>query len=104
MYPDSVFLIVTFFTSHAAIRAERDLKALGLKVELIPVPREISSACGFCLLVPASYTGLNEAAGAQAPQEAVRSATEASREGLWLATETGGSNLRKKEKRYERLS
>lgn len=42
-------LILGFRTSHAALRAERGFKAAGLEVELIPMPRQISSDCGFCL-------------------------------------------------------
>ena len=44
-------VILTFHSVHAAIRAERMLKARGLSPGLIPVPREIASDCGFCLLL-----------------------------------------------------
>jgi hypothetical protein len=44
-------LIATFPASHAALRAEQALKGEALPVELIPVPRQIRSDCGFCLLV-----------------------------------------------------
>ena len=43
-------LIATFPSSHAALLAEQALKGAGLGVELIPVPRQIHSDCGFCLL------------------------------------------------------
>ena len=46
-------IILTFHSVHAAIRAERMLKARGLSPGLIPVPREIASDCGFCLLLGA---------------------------------------------------
>ena len=44
-------IILTFHSVHAAIRAERMLKARGASPNLIPVPREIASDCGFCLLL-----------------------------------------------------
>lgn len=44
-------ILATYPSSHAALRAEKRLKAGGLAVELIPVPRQIRSSCGFCLLV-----------------------------------------------------
>ena len=37
--------IVTFPTVHAAIQAERAAKEEGVAVQMIPVPREISSDC-----------------------------------------------------------
>lgn len=45
-----MLLLATFPSSHAALRAEQRLKHEGLTVELIPVPRQIRSSCGFCLL------------------------------------------------------
>jgi hypothetical protein len=50
-------LIVTFPSSHAALAAERALLGAGLPVELIPVPRQIRSDCGFCLLADAGEPG-----------------------------------------------
>ena len=43
-------VILTFHSVHAAIRAGRMLESKGLAPCLIPVPREIASDCGFCLL------------------------------------------------------
>ncbi len=43
-------LIATFPSSQAALLAEQTLKGAGIEVELIPVPRQIRSDCGFCLL------------------------------------------------------
>ena len=37
--------IVTFTTTHGALRAERAAKEAGFRVRMIPVPREISSDC-----------------------------------------------------------
>jgi hypothetical protein len=42
-------LIFGFPTSHAAVRAERGFKERGFDIELVPVPRQLSSECGFCL-------------------------------------------------------
>jgi hypothetical protein len=41
--------VITFYGSHHALRAEKQLKASGLKVVLIPGPREISPNCGVAL-------------------------------------------------------
>jgi len=41
--------IITFFTVHQALRAEKVLMEEGLKITMIPVPREISSDCGVAL-------------------------------------------------------
>jgi len=81
-------LILTFHSVHAAIRAERMLKARGLSPGLIPVPREIASDCGFCLLLEAGMDG------------AVDPALEC--EAVWKRViETGAEGRRKV---YERIS
>lgn len=38
--------IATFFTHSGAIKYQRYLKSYGLAVELMPVPRKLSSNCG----------------------------------------------------------
>jgi hypothetical protein len=38
---------------HRVMRAEKVLKENGLKVNLVPVPREISSDCGVAIELPA---------------------------------------------------
>ena len=40
------FCIVTFYSTHLALKFERLIKGRGLEVKLIPVPRRISSSCG----------------------------------------------------------
>jgi hypothetical protein len=40
---------------HQVMRAEKLLKGEGMKVDLIPVPREISSDCGMALELPVEY-------------------------------------------------
>jgi len=44
-------LVVTFGSTHQALKAEDIFKELQLDFELIPIPREISAECGFALLV-----------------------------------------------------
>lgn len=43
------FGVVLFYTSSAALRAEKLLIKAALKVKLIPTPRELSSDCGMAL-------------------------------------------------------
>lgn len=46
---DRNYSVVLFYSTSAAIRAERLSQKAGLKVKLIPVPRHLSSDCGICL-------------------------------------------------------
>ena len=46
--------VVTFFTTHAAFRAEKLLKQAGLTAKLIPAPRKISADCAIALRLSAS--------------------------------------------------
>lgn len=41
--------IITFLSSHHAIKAEKRFKTGNFEIELIPTPRPISSECGFTL-------------------------------------------------------
>ena len=45
--------LVTFFSTHWALKAEEVLKEVGLKARLIPVPRSISSSCTVALVFDA---------------------------------------------------
>jgi hypothetical protein len=45
----ATFGVVLFQSVHGAIGAERVLLAAGVAHKLIPVPRHLSSNCGFCL-------------------------------------------------------
>ncbi len=45
-------IIVTFFTTHAALRAEKVLKEAGIAAELIPAPRALSADCTIALRFP----------------------------------------------------
>ncbi|HUW71543.1 MAG TPA: DUF3343 domain-containing protein [bacterium] len=89
-------LIITFESSHMAIRAERALKVLGITVDLIPVPRQISSACGFCLIVPSATIMAHGI-------DPIRAQTEPGRESLWSVCEHGQTTGTRKEKHYERI-
>jgi hypothetical protein len=44
-------IIITFSSTHTALKAEEICKELKLDFELIPTPREISAECGFALMV-----------------------------------------------------
>jgi len=41
--------LVLFESIHQVLRAEKFLKGRGMKVDLIPVPRELSSDCGVAI-------------------------------------------------------
>ncbi len=45
--------LISFFTTHWALKAEEVLKDAGLTARLIPVPRSISSSCAVALLYDA---------------------------------------------------
>jgi len=38
-----------FFTIHDVLRAEKILKKHNISIELVPVPRNLSSDCGMCI-------------------------------------------------------
>jgi hypothetical protein len=40
------YCVATFHSVHEALHFEKVLKETGLELQLIPVPREISSSCG----------------------------------------------------------
>ena len=44
--------VVLFHSITHAMKAEKRLKAAGVTIKLIPVPRHISSDCGVCLRFP----------------------------------------------------
>ena len=43
--------LVTFFSTHHALKAEKYLKNIISGIDLIPTPREINSECGFSVLI-----------------------------------------------------
>lgn len=44
--------VVLFHSVTHAMKAEKVLKAAGVTIKLIPVPKHISSDCGICLRFP----------------------------------------------------
>ncbi|MBN1233904.1 MAG: DUF3343 domain-containing protein [Candidatus Coatesbacteria bacterium] len=43
--------VILFYSSSAALKMESLAKSENLVVKLIPIPRDLSSDCGICLLV-----------------------------------------------------
>lgn len=41
--------IATFFSHFGALRFKRDCETENVKVEIMPVPRDLSSSCGTCV-------------------------------------------------------
>lgn len=41
--------IATFHTHLAALMTSRSLTALGIRAQMMPVPRKLSSSCGTCV-------------------------------------------------------
>ncbi len=64
--------ILIFHSIHRVMRAEKELKAAGLDVRLLPVPRQLSSDCGlslgFCFEHRARVEAELEAAGCVAEE------------------------------------
>lgn len=50
-----VYAVITFHTTHFALKAKKVLEKSGIPFETIPVPREFSSDCGFCAKIPWQY-------------------------------------------------
>lgn len=44
--------IATFDTTHMALKFEKKCRTSGMDVRVIPVPRELSSSCGFACSFP----------------------------------------------------
>jgi hypothetical protein len=47
----TTYAIITFHTTHFSLKAKKVLEKSEIHFETIPVPREFSSDCGFCLKV-----------------------------------------------------
>ncbi len=43
--------LVTFFSTHHALKAEKILKNIVQWIDLVPTPREINSECAFSVLI-----------------------------------------------------
>jgi len=44
--------VILFQSIHQVMKAEKLLKGRGIRIDLIPVPREISSDCGIAIELP----------------------------------------------------
>ncbi|MDO5116052.1 MAG: DUF3343 domain-containing protein [Synergistaceae bacterium] len=60
--------IATFDTTHMALFFEKSCRASGLKVKIIPVPRQVSASCGLACSYPC---GESEAVKAIAAEKAI---------------------------------
>jgi len=43
--------VILFSSIHFVLQAEKMIKGKGFSIDLIPVPRELSSDCGICMLI-----------------------------------------------------
>lgn len=59
-------LLLTFPSVHAALAAEERLKAAGHALEMIPLPRDISSACGYGILMGPGAVGWQDGVDVEA--------------------------------------
>lgn len=46
---EEIFYVITFNSTHHAIKGERALMDKGLDVRIIPTPREITASCGLSI-------------------------------------------------------
>ena len=51
--------VATFHTHLAALMTSRSLTALGIRAQMLPVPRKLSSSCGTCVRYTAEDPNLN---------------------------------------------
>jgi len=49
--PDMSQGVILFPSIHFALQAEKMVKGKGFSIDLIPVPRQLSSDCGICMLI-----------------------------------------------------
>jgi hypothetical protein len=47
-----------FFTIHDVLKAEKALKGHNVEIELVPVPRNLSSDCGMCIKLKGDLEGV----------------------------------------------
>ena len=43
--------VILFPSIHFVLQAEKMIKGKGFSIDLIPVPRQLSSDCGICMLI-----------------------------------------------------
>ena len=98
--------LATFRSSEEAIGAERAFRiseaaSSGLREELIPLPRGISSDCGFCLLLSLREGGIGGACAGE--ERIVGFLEERNCEGIYKVSESPIPGKRRKERNYERI-
>jgi hypothetical protein len=59
--------VITFHSTHATLKAKKDISKLNIPFELIATPREISSECGFCLLIYSQKPEFMDSLSSQIP-------------------------------------
>lgn len=52
MFGQAMKCVILFESIHQVMKAEKILKNEGIEMDLIPVPREISSDCGVAIEIP----------------------------------------------------
>lgn len=87
MSENIAYFILTFESNYLALKAEKELKKHNIKLEFIPVPREISSACGVCLKL----------------DEKTENLSNISYETLWQVSEKPILGSKKKEISYQQI-
>jgi len=61
MKKEEEFNLISFESTHMAIKSEKLLKEANLDIRIIPVPREITSSCGLSLRInPIDYKKTRE--------------------------------------------
>jgi hypothetical protein len=48
------FHVILFHSSNYVMWAAKILKKKGLRYRIIPIPRQLSSDCGYCLQIPSA--------------------------------------------------
>ncbi|MGD9637550.1 MAG: DUF3343 domain-containing protein [Alphaproteobacteria bacterium] len=91
MLNDNQYLIITFESNYLALKAEKELKQKQIKVEFIPVPREISSACGVCIKLQSKDTEQFDL-------------DEKLYESVWQVTEETQPNSKRKSLNYQKMT
>jgi len=46
------YYILVFESTHKVLKAEKELLAVGIKFDIIPTPKEITSDCGLSVRIP----------------------------------------------------
>lgn len=91
-------VILTFRSVHDALKADKALRLIGLAPDLIPVPREIASDCGFCLVLDSEGLDLDAVReGGSGPF------TTMEHEALWAVRETKERGKAATRREYERI-